>query len=118
MFEILGILGIAISVGAYLPQVIHLAREHCSAGVSSRAWAMWLIGGLLIAVVAVERRDPVFMILQLNSLVLAAVILVLARKYRGMACSSHAHTFPEPSAYATNEHFPGFQGQGLSERPG
>ena len=90
MFEVLGILGIAISMAAYLPQVVHLAREHCSAGVSRRAWGMWLIGGLLIAVVAVERRDPIFMILQLNSLVLAAVILILARKYRGMACSGHA----------------------------
>ena len=31
VFEILGIAGIAISVAAYMPQVVHLAREHCSA---------------------------------------------------------------------------------------
>jgi hypothetical protein len=42
MFEIIGIVGIAISMAAYVPQVVHLAREHCSAGVSSRAWTMWL----------------------------------------------------------------------------
>ena len=35
--------GIAISMLAYLPQVVHLAKEHCSAGVSSRAWLMWLV---------------------------------------------------------------------------
>jgi hypothetical protein len=35
VFEILGIAGIAISVAAYLPQIVHLGRAHCSAGVSS-----------------------------------------------------------------------------------
>jgi lipid-A-disaccharide synthase-like uncharacterized protein len=91
MFEILGIIGIAISVAAYVPQVIHLAREHCSAGVSSRAWAMWLAGGLLVGLVAVRRGDPVFILLQLSSLTSAAVILFLARRYKGMACETHAH---------------------------
>jgi hypothetical protein len=41
-FELLGFAGISIGVLAYVPQVLHLALEHCSAGVSSRAWAMWL----------------------------------------------------------------------------
>ena len=91
MFEILGIIGIAISVAAYVPQVIHLGREHCSAGVSSRAWAMWLAGGLLVGILAVHRRDPVFILLQLSSLTSAAVILFLARRYKGMACDAHAH---------------------------
>jgi hypothetical protein len=40
MLEVLGVLGIAISVATYVPQVIHLGREHCSAGVSSHAWTM------------------------------------------------------------------------------
>jgi lipid-A-disaccharide synthase-like uncharacterized protein len=91
MYEILGITGIAISVAAYVPQVIHLAREHCSAGVSSRAWAMWLAGGLLVGILAVHRGDAVFILLQLSSLTSAAVILFLARRYKGMACDIHAH---------------------------
>jgi lipid-A-disaccharide synthase-like uncharacterized protein len=94
LFEILGIAGIAISVAAYVPQVVHLAREHCSAGVSSRAWAMWFAGGLLVGVLAVRRGDPVFILLQLSSLICAAVILFLARRYEGRACESHAHTVP------------------------
>lgn len=94
MFEILGIVGIAISVAAYVPQIVHLGREHCSAGVSNRAWAMWLASGLLVGVLAVHRRDPVFIILQLSSLTSAAVILLLARRYRGMACETHAHLVP------------------------
>jgi lipid-A-disaccharide synthase-like uncharacterized protein len=94
VFEILGVLGIAISLAAYVPQVIHLGREHCSAGVSSRAWAMWLAGGLLIGTLAVHRGDPVFITLQVSNLTSAAVILFLARRYRGMACATHAHLVP------------------------
>ena len=52
IFELLGITGISIGVVAYVPQVVHLAREHCSAGVSGRAWAMWLTSSLLIGALA------------------------------------------------------------------
>ncbi len=90
MFEILGVAGIAISVAAYVPQVVHLWREHCSVGVSTRAWAMWVASGLLIGLVAFQRRDPVFILLQVSSLTSAAVILLLAHRYRGLACESHA----------------------------
>lgn len=94
MLEVIGVFGIAISVVAYVPQVIHLAREHCSAGVSSRAWEMWLLSGLLIGLVAVQRRDLVFILLQLSSFTSAAVILLLAHRYKGMACETHAHLVP------------------------
>jgi lipid-A-disaccharide synthase-like uncharacterized protein len=90
MFEILGVVGIAISVAAYVPQVVHLGREHCSAGVSTLTWAMWLTSGLLVGALAVHRRDPVFILLQLSSLTSTAVILLLARKYQGMTCATHA----------------------------
>jgi lipid-A-disaccharide synthase-like uncharacterized protein len=90
VFGILGVAGIVISVAAYVPQVIHLARERCSAGVSSRAWGMWLASSLLVGSVAVHRRDPIFVLLQTCTLASAIVTLVLARRYRGMACESHA----------------------------
>ena len=90
MFELVGILGIAISVLAYLPQVVHLARQHCSAGVSGRAWAMWLASSLMVGAVAVHRHDPVFILLQLSTLLSALVIVVLVHRYRGMVCATHA----------------------------
>jgi lipid-A-disaccharide synthase-like uncharacterized protein len=89
VFEILGIAGIAISMLAYLPQVVHLAREHCSAGVSRRAWTMWLVSSLLILALALHRQDPVFILLQVSSLTSAAIILFLAQRYDGMACEAH-----------------------------
>jgi lipid-A-disaccharide synthase-like uncharacterized protein len=88
--ELLGIVGIAISALAYLPQVVHLAREHCSAGVSRRAWAMWLTSSILVGVLAVHRRDAVFILLQLSSLSAAVIILTLAYRYRAMVCEAHA----------------------------
>jgi lipid-A-disaccharide synthase-like uncharacterized protein len=93
MFETLGVVGIAISMLAYVPQVVHLGKEHCSAGVSRRAWAMWLVSSLLIGLLAVHRGDFVFILLQISSLTSAAIILVLAQKYRGMVCEVHALHF-------------------------
>jgi lipid-A-disaccharide synthase-like uncharacterized protein len=90
MLDVLGIAGIAISVLAYLPQVRHLAKEHCSAGVSRGAWTMWLASSLLVGSVAVQRGDSVFILLQLSSLASAAIILALAYRYRGMVCATHA----------------------------
>jgi lipid-A-disaccharide synthase-like uncharacterized protein len=89
-FELLGIAGISIGVLAYLPQVFHLAREHCSAGVSARAWAMWLTSSLLIGALAVHRQDPVFIALEASSLTSAAMIVLLTHRYRGMTCEAHA----------------------------
>jgi lipid-A-disaccharide synthase-like uncharacterized protein len=89
VFEMLGVAGIAISMLAYVPQVVHLGREHCSAGVSRRAWAMWLLSSVLIGTLAVYRQDPVFILLQVSTLTSAAIILFLAHRYRGMVCAWH-----------------------------
>jgi len=94
VFEMLGIAGIVISMVAYVPQVIHLGREHCSAGVSRRAWAMWVVSSLLIGALALHRGDPVFIMLQVSTLMSAAVILFLAHRYRGMVCAFHAAHLP------------------------
>jgi lipid-A-disaccharide synthase-like uncharacterized protein len=93
----LGIAGIAMSMVAYVPQVVHLGREHCSAGGSPRAWAMWLVSSVLIGATALYRQDPVFILLQASTLTSAAIILFLAHKYRGMVCASHAPASPPPA---------------------
>ena len=64
MFELVGVVGIVISVIACLPQVVHLARQHCwqaSAVVPGRCGspaASWS------APWPVHRHDPVFILLQ------------------------------------------------------
>jgi hypothetical protein len=64
---------------AYVPDVIHIGKEHCSAGIGRRAWAMWLVGSLLVGAPAVHRGDLVFIALQFSTLTSAAIILILAR---------------------------------------
>jgi lipid-A-disaccharide synthase-like uncharacterized protein len=81
---------------AYLPQVVHIAKEHCSAGISGRAWTMWLLSSMLIGAVAIDRRDPVFILLQASSLTSTAVILALSRRYRGRVCEAHARRPTQP----------------------
>jgi hypothetical protein len=52
---------------------------------------MWLASGLLIGALAVQRRDPVFILLQITNLTSTALVLVLSWRYRGMACAAHEH---------------------------
>lgn len=96
MFELLGMAGIAIAMLAYVPQVVHLGKEHCSAGVSRRAWAMWLVNSLVVGALAVHRADLVFIALQISSLTSAAIILFLAHRYCGMVCA--VYRIPLPAA--------------------
>jgi uncharacterized protein with PQ loop repeat len=46
--EWLGFAAIALSALAYLPQVTHLIKEHCSAGLSLRAYCMWVVSAVLL----------------------------------------------------------------------
>lgn len=74
---------------AYLPQILHLARQHCSAGVSLGAWFLWLLGGVLILSHAIRVADGVFVTLQIVSIVAIVVVLVLGKRYQGMTCPLH-----------------------------
>jgi lipid-A-disaccharide synthase-like uncharacterized protein len=109
VFETLGVAGIVISMLAYVPQVVHLGRQHCSAGISRRAWAMWLVSSLLVGTLAVHRGDAVFILLQLSTLTSAAVILTLAQRYRGMVCEVHALR-SQPQISVTGRERPQAQG--------
>lgn len=87
-FEILGMAGIGLSVVAYLPQMTHLMKEHCAAGISTRSWQLWLISSMAVGALAVHRGDFVFITLAASSLLSAVVILILTHRYRGMECVS------------------------------
>jgi len=87
--QILGFLGTVTVVIGYLPQVRHLAREHCSAGVSIVAWQVWLLASFLIFSHALEVVDPVFIALQSVHIVAIILIISLARRYRGRTCAFH-----------------------------
>lgn len=91
LFQWLGFAGIALSCLAYLPQVVHVVKEHCAAGVSVRAWTMWLVAGLLLGARAVRKGDTVFSVLQAVNVVAAGTIAALGQRYRCGRCSAHRH---------------------------
>lgn len=87
--EIIGFTGSGLVIWAYVPQINHLVKAHCSAGISRRAYALWFIAALLLLVHAIMIRDSVFTFLQSTNLILTLVILVFARKYKNEACPIH-----------------------------
>ena len=90
-WEMIGYLGIAVSAIAYLPQITHLAKAHCSAGVSTRAWGLWMLSGLFIGAQAVKSGNPVFVALQAMNLAASFAIFLLGKRYYGQVCPLHAH---------------------------
>ena len=59
------------------------------------------VSSILVGVLAVDRGDPVFILLQASTMTSAAVILFLAYRYRGMVCEFHAQRYL--AALASNE---------------
>ena len=93
LMSTLGYLGTAVVVVAYAPQIWHLWRERCSAGISERAYALWVLSSALFLGHSIAIGDAVFTVVQLVNLVALAVIVVLARRFRDQVCAMHAGRF-------------------------
>ena len=87
--EWLGFAGMAVCVLAYLPQIIHLIKEHCSAGLSPGAYCMWGLAALLLLAYAIAKRDVVFISLQSYHLGAGALIFYYCLKYKDQLCEEH-----------------------------
>lgn len=86
--ELIGISGAVLAGIAYLPQIIHLIREHCSAGISRKAFMFWLVAALAVAIHAWRIGDVVFLVLGGVQISATIIILFLANKYSG-TCAFH-----------------------------
>jgi uncharacterized protein with PQ loop repeat len=93
--EWLGFAGIALCILGYLPQVIHLIKERCSAGLSAGAYCTWGISAMLLLAYAISKGDLVFIALQTYNVGATALIYYFCRKYKGNLCELHGG---EPSA--------------------
>ena len=87
--EWLGFAGIALCMLAYLPQIIHLIKEHCSVGLSPGAYCMWGIAALLLLTYAIAKRDPVFISLQGYHVGASTLIFYYCLRYRDQLCEEH-----------------------------
>jgi uncharacterized protein with PQ loop repeat len=92
MTEALGLAAAALAAYAYVPQVSHLVREHCSAGLSERAFALWLGSSVLMTIHAIGIGSAVFVVLGVQQVACTGVVAFFCRRYRGQMCPSHDDT--------------------------
>jgi uncharacterized protein with PQ loop repeat len=86
--ELIGLSGAALAAYAYLPQIAHLIREHCSAGLSERAFALWLASSVLMTTHALTINSLVFILLGAEQMMATGVIAFFCHRYRDEACPS------------------------------
>jgi hypothetical protein len=87
--ELAGFLGVGLAGAAYVPQIWHLIRQHCSAGLSRVAFAVWLAASLLVTSHAVAIGATVFIALGVIQLAATALILFYATRFSGSYCAIH-----------------------------
>jgi PQ loop repeat len=87
--EIAGFTGAGISGGAYIPQIGHLVRARCSAGISELAFGAWLVSTVLILVQAVAIHALVFIALGTMQLIATFLIMFFGYRYKDTVCDVH-----------------------------
>jgi hypothetical protein len=87
--QIAGFAGAGLAGVAYLPQISHLIRARCSAGISRLAFEVWLLASLLTTARAIAIHAGVFIMLGGIQIVATALILLCATRYRDTSCPSH-----------------------------
>ena len=89
ILQLIGFAGVALSALAYLPQIIHLIKEKCSAGISRKAYMLWLLAALAVFMSALFSKSPIFILLTATQVLADSIILVFSYKYSG-TCEFHA----------------------------
>ena len=87
--EIAGFAGAGLAGAAYVPQIRHLVKAHCSAGISTPAFEAWLLAGLLTTAHAIAIHAGVFIVLGGIQIVATALIMFYAARYKDKPCPSH-----------------------------
>jgi uncharacterized protein with PQ loop repeat len=108
--EIAGFAGAGLAGAAYVPQISHLVRARCSAGISRLAFAVWLLSSVLITAHAVAIGAGVFVVLGGIQIVATALIMLCAVRYKDTPCPSHLSSRPTAGVAART----GTPGTGLA----
>jgi hypothetical protein len=87
--QIAGFAGVGLSGAAYVPQISHLIRARCSAGLSRLAFGAWLLASVLVTARAIAIGAGVFIVLGGIQIAATALILVCAVRYKDTPCPSH-----------------------------
>jgi hypothetical protein len=92
--EIAGFAGAGLAGAAYVPQISHLVRARCSAGVSRLAFEVWLLASLLTTTRAIAIHAGVFIALGGIQIAATALILLCATRYKDTSCPIHLPAQP------------------------
>jgi len=87
--EIAGFAGAGLAGAAYVPQISHLVRARCSAGISRLAFEVWLLASLLTTARAIAIHVSVFIALGGIQIAATAVITFCATRYKDTPCPIH-----------------------------
>jgi PQ loop repeat len=92
--EIAGFVGAGLAGAAYVPQISHLVRARCSAGISRLAFAVWLLASLLVTVRAIAIHAGVFIALGGIQVMATTFIVLYATRYKDTSCPIHLSRQP------------------------
>ena len=87
--QIGGFVGAGLAGAAYIPQISHLIRAGCSAGISRLAFGIWLLSSLLITAHAIAIQAGAFIALGAIQIVATALIMLYAARYKDKSCPIH-----------------------------
>jgi len=87
--EIAGFAGAGLAGAAYVPQISHLIKARCSAGVSRLAFQLWLLASLLTTARAIAIGAGAFIALGGIQIAATAVIMICAARYKDTLCPVH-----------------------------
>lgn len=88
--QIAGFVGAGLAGAAYVPQISHLIRARCSAGISRLAFEVWLLAALLTTARAIAIGAGVFIVLGGIQIVATALIMLFAARYKDTPCPGHS----------------------------
>jgi uncharacterized protein with PQ loop repeat len=88
--QTLGAAATVLVAAGYVPQISHLIRERCTAGISVPAFSLWLTASALFLVHAVLIEDAVFVVAQSITFAAGGIIVALCKTYKGHVCPFHA----------------------------
>jgi uncharacterized protein with PQ loop repeat len=87
--EIIGFVGTCLVIVGYIPQIVHLVKERCTAGISIPAFSLWWSASLLFLIHATMIGDAVFVGVQIVNLAAGGLIVGFCKRYEGEVCPFH-----------------------------
>jgi uncharacterized protein with PQ loop repeat len=91
--QALGAVATGVVVAGYVPQIAHLIRQRCTAGISVPAFSLWCLASFLFLIHAAMIEDAVFIAVQAVNLVAGTLIVTFCRKYEGRVCPFHRELY-------------------------